>query len=98
MDARVIIFVLSLVGIISCNGKPDYLNKSLSFEQRTDDLLERLTLEEKISLMQNNSESVDRLGIKKYGWWNEALHGVARAGLATVFPQSIGMAASFNDS
>ena len=47
--------------------------------------------------MQNNSPAIPRLGIKPYEWWNEALHGVARAGLATVFPQAIGMAASFND-
>lgn len=57
-----------------------------------------MTLEEKISLMMDVSKPVERLGIKPYNWWNEALHGVARAGLATVFPQSIGMAASFNDS
>lgn len=61
-------------------------------------LLQELTLEEKISLMMDVSKPVERLGIKPYNWWNEALHGVARAGLATVFPQSIGMAASFNDS
>ena len=66
-------------------------------EQRADDLLQRLTLEEKVALMQNNSPAIPRLGIKPYEWWNEALHGVARAGLATVFPQAIGMAASFND-
>lgn len=61
-------------------------------------MLQELTLEEKISLMMDVSKPVERLGIKLYNWWNEALHGVARAGLATVFPQSIGMAASFNDS
>lgn len=75
-----------------------YQNAELSPDQRADDLLKRLTLEEKVQLMQNNSKAIPRLGIKPYEWWNEALHGVARAGLATVFPQSIGMAASFNDS
>lgn len=74
-----------------------YKDASLSFEQRADDLLKRLTLEEKVALMQDVSRSVDRLDVKTYNWWNEALHGVARAGLATVFPQSIGMAASFDD-
>ena len=68
-----------------------------TFEQRTDSLLAELTLEEKVSLMMNSSAAVPRLGIKKYDWWNEALHGVARNGSATVFPQAIGMAASFDD-
>lgn len=75
-----------------------YQNTKLTAEQRADDLLQRLTLEEKVSLMQNASPAIPRLGIKTYEWWNEALHGVARAGLATVFPQAIGMAASFNDA
>lgn len=75
-----------------------YQNPNLTPEQRATDLLQRLTLEEKASLMQNASPAIPRLGIKPYEWWNEALHGVARAGLATVFPQTIGMAASFNDS
>ena len=59
-------------------------------------MLKELTLEEKVSLMMDSSKPVERLGIKPYNWWNEALHGVARAGLATVFPQPIGMAASFS--
>ena len=75
-----------------------FRNPELSPEQRADDLLRRLTLEEKVALMQNKSKGVPRLGVKPYEWWNEALHGVARAGLATVFPQSIGMGASFHDS
>ena len=58
--------------------------------------MKELTLEEKVALMMDNSQAVERLGIKPYNWWNEALHGVARAGLATVFPQPIGMAASFS--
>ncbi|GAB6009769.1 xylan 1,4-beta-xylosidase [Dysgonomonas reticulitermitis] len=74
-----------------------YKDKSLTFDQRVDDLLKRLTLEEKIALMQDASRPIERLGIKPYNWWNEALHGVARAGLATVFPQPIGMAATFDD-
>lgn len=74
-----------------------YQDKMLGFDYRTEDLLKRLTLEEKISLMQDSSVPIKRLGIKKYNWWNESLHGVARAGLATVFPQPIGMAASFDE-
>ncbi len=83
--------------LISC-AQPPYKNTSLSPEERADDLVERLTLEEKAILMQNTSPAIPRLGIKAYDWWNEALHGVGRAGLATVFPQAIGMAASFNDA
>jgi beta-glucosidase len=74
-----------------------YQNAELTPAQRAEDLLRRLTLEEKVSLMQNNSPAIERLGIKPYEWWNEALHGVARAGLATVFPQAIGMAATFDE-
>ena len=74
-----------------------YQNDKLSAEKRATDLLSRLTLTEKAALMQNNSPAIPRLGIKAYEWWNEALHGVGRSGVATVFPQAIGMAASFND-
>lgn len=98
-------FILCLLCLVaggsfaqSVNNVLPYRNTELSAEQRADDLLHRLTLKEKVALMQNNSVAVPRLGIKPYEWWNEALHGVARAGLATVFPQTIGMAASFNDS
>ena len=65
-------------------------------EERIDDLICRLTLEEKVAMMQNGSKGVERLGIPDYNWWNEALHGVARAGLATVYPQAIGLAATFD--
>ena len=64
---------------------------------RVKDLLSRLTLEEKVSLLGYRSKAVDRLSIPAYNWWNEALHGVARAGEATIFPQAIGMAATFDD-
>ncbi len=65
-------------------------------DKRIDDLVGRLTLEEKVSQMVYTAAAVPRLGIPEYNWWNECLHGVARAGIATVFPQSIGMAASFD--
>ncbi|MBS1597407.1 MAG: glycoside hydrolase family 3 C-terminal domain-containing protein [Bacteroidetes bacterium] len=74
-----------------------FRNASLPIESRVSDLLKQLTLEEKISLLGYQSKAVSRLGISDYNWWNEALHGVARAGNATVFPQAIGMAASFNN-
>lgn len=73
-----------------------FMNSSLPVEQRIDDLLGRLSLPEKVAMMQNGSVGVERLDIPAYNWWNEALHGVARAGYATVFPQAIGMAATFD--
>ena len=79
-------------------GEPLFRNAAAPLEKRVTDLLNRLTLEEKISLLGYNSKGVSRLGIPAYNWWNEALHGVARAGMATVFPQAIAMAATFNDS
>lgn len=74
-----------------------YLDPSLSPEERAADLCGRLTLEEKARLMMNSSPAVERLGIPAFDWWSEALHGVGRNGLATVFPSCIGMAASFDD-
>ncbi|MDR0961014.1 MAG: glycoside hydrolase family 3 C-terminal domain-containing protein [Mediterranea sp.] len=73
-----------------------YTNRNLSPDERADALLALLTLEEKVQLMQDASAPIERLGIKPYNWWNEALHGVARAGLATVYPQPIGLAATFD--
>ena len=64
---------------------------------KCDSLMALLTIDEKISLMMNDSPAIERLGIEKYEWWNEALHGVGRSGLATVFPQAIGMAATWDD-
>ena len=73
-----------------------FRNHELSREERIDDLISRLTLQEKVNMMMHGSKGVERLGIPDYNWWNEALHGVARAGLATVYPQTIGMAATFD--
>jgi beta-glucosidase len=75
---------------------PAYRNPALPVEQRVDDLISRMTLEEKSLQMQNAAPAIPRLGVPAYNWWGEALHGVARAGYATVFPQAIGMAATFN--
>ena len=73
-----------------------YLDTSLPFEARVDDLVARMTLDEKISQMVHEAPAIPRLGIPKYNWWNECLHGVGRAGIATVFPQAIGLAATWN--
>ncbi len=75
---------------------PRYQDPAFSIEKRVDDLVGRMTCEEKVSQMCYNSPAIPRLGVPEYNWWNECLHGVARAGVATVFPQSIALAASFN--
>jgi len=76
--------------------QPIYQNPSAPIEKRVDDLLGRLTLEEKISQLMNDSAPIDRLGVPRYNWWGECLHGVARAGRATVFPEPIGLAATWD--
>src|SRR6266566_3987255 len=75
---------------------PLYKNPSLPIEKRVDDLVSRMTLEEKVSQMMNAAPAIKRLDIPEYEWWNEGLHGVARAGYATVFPQAIGLAATWD--
>lgn len=69
----------------------------MTFEERARELVSKMTLAEKIAQLKYDAPAIERLGIPAYNWWNECLHGVARAGSATVFPQAIGMAASFND-
>ncbi len=92
----VILLVFSINTITLLMAQQPYQQTNLSFEQRTDDLLSRLTLQEKVDLMRYDSPAVERLGIPAMNWWNECLHGVARAGVATVFPQAIGMAAMWD--
>jgi beta-glucosidase len=75
---------------------PAYLNPDLPADRRAADLVSRMTLEEKVLQMQNSAPAIPRLNIPAYDWWNEALHGVARAGEATVFPQAIGLAATWD--
>lgn len=73
-----------------------YKDPDASIEERAEDLVDRMTLEEKSRQMQNSAPAIPRLDLPAYDWWNEGLHGLARAGEATVFPQSIGMAATWN--
>ena len=83
---------------ITVQKRYPFRNPQLSIEQRVDDLVSRLTLEEKVRQMLNNAPAIKRLGIPAYNWWNECLHGVGRTKYhVTVFPQAIGMAASWND-
>jgi len=79
-------------------SKPDFLflNENLSLQVRVDDLVSRMTIDEKVLQLQHTAPAIERFGIPQYNWWNECLHGVARNGIATVFPQAIGMAATFN--
>jgi beta-glucosidase len=74
-----------------------FQNPEITTEQRIDDLISMLSMEEKVSLLLYNSPAIERLEIPEYNWWNECLHGVGRAGKATVFPQAIGLAATFDD-
>ena len=76
--------------------KPAYQDAKLPVEQRVKDLVSRMTLEEKVSQLGHTAAAIPRLGVPAYNWWNEGLHGVARAGTATVFPQAIGLAATFD--
>jgi beta-glucosidase len=75
-----------------------FQNPILNSKERAKDLISRLTLIEKVSLMCDVSDAVPRLGIKKFNWWSEALHGLANNNNVTVFPEPIGMAASFDDA
>jgi beta-glucosidase len=77
-------------------GTLPFRDPSLPIEKRVDDLISRMTLEEKVLQMQHTAPAIPRLGIPSYDWWSEALHGIARSGYATVFPQAIGMAATWD--
>ena len=87
--------LLTVVSPAQTSTSP-YQDSSLTPQQRVDDLVARMTLEEKVSQMKNTAPAIPRLGIPAYDWWNEGLHGVARSGYATMFPQAIGMAATWD--
>jgi beta-glucosidase len=87
---------LCFAATASMAADPVYQDLNRSFEERAADLVSRMTLEEKVAQLQNDAPAIPRLGVPAYEWWNEALHGVARAGAATVFPQAIGLSATFD--
>ena len=98
---RKTLLVLALVGLgalqLGAQTFP-YQNPNLSAKERAADLCSRLTLEEKALLMLDESPAIPRMGIKKFFWWSEALHGAANMGNVTVFPEPVGMASSFDDA
>ncbi len=99
MKKRLFIAVIAVMSGMGAISQPyPYQNPNLTPEERAEDLCSRLTLEEKTKLMMSSSPAIPRLGIPQFDWWNEVLHGVARNGFATVFPATIGMAASFDDA
>ncbi|HEY3388417.1 MAG TPA: glycoside hydrolase family 3 N-terminal domain-containing protein, partial [Prolixibacteraceae bacterium] len=90
--------LLLLNGLAIGQNKPGlpYKNTQLAVDDRVEDLVSRMTLHEKVTQLFNQAEPIERLGVPAYNWWNECLHGVARAGKATVFPQAIGLSATFD--
>lgn len=96
MRAVLLLIIVAFSGWISAQDYP-FMDVTLTAEDRAVDLCSRLTLEEKASMMMHGSPAVGRFGIPSFDWWNEALHGVARNGYATVFPIPMAMAASFDD-
>ena len=99
MNKRLLTIIsTALVTMSLCAQTLPYQNPNLSAAQRADDLLGRLTLEEKASLMMDRSPAIPRLGIPQFEWWNETLHGVGRNGIATVFPITMGLAATWDDT
>ncbi len=97
-----LVFVLTLLCAMSLpssgqQATEPYKDPKLPIEQRVNDLISRMTVEEKASQLVHVADPIPRLGVPAYNWWNEGLHGVARAGVATVFPQAIGMAATFDE-
>ena len=90
--------IMAAVWLSGCSRRhvATYQDPAAAMEKRADDLLSRMTLEEKISQLMNDSPAIERLGVPAYNWWNECLHGVARAGRATVFPETIGLAATWD--
>lgn len=89
--------ILLLLNVYQASGQEIYLDPLQPIDARVNDLIGRLSLEEKILQMMDKSPAIPRLEIPAYNWWNESLHGVARSGVATVFPQAIGLGATFDE-
>ena len=98
MKRKSIAIVLLTCTLLANAQQLPYQNPQLTAQERADDLLTRLTLDEKVKLMMDSSPAISRLGIPQFQWWNEALHGVGRNGYATVFPITMAMAASWDDA
>ncbi|HEX7411047.1 MAG TPA: xylan 1,4-beta-xylosidase [Bacteroidales bacterium] len=98
INKGLLIIVSTLLSLSVIGQQLPYQNPRLSSAERAKDLISRLTLEEKASLMLDQSPAIPRLGMKKFNWWSEALHGLANNDSVTVFPEPIGMAASFDDA
>jgi beta-glucosidase len=100
VTCTLVVLVIMLGGSVAqtakSSGPPVYLDPAQPVNVRVDDLVSRMTLEEKASQLVNQSRAIPRLKVPEYDWWSEALHGVARAGTATVFPEPIGLAATFD--
>ncbi len=96
--AAVLMALLAMPVHSQTPSEPAYRDPSLPIEKRVDDLVSRMTLDEKAQQMQRTAPEIPRLGVPSYDWWSEALHGVSRSGVATVFPQAIGMAATWDDT
>ncbi|HPG33796.1 MAG TPA: glycoside hydrolase family 3 C-terminal domain-containing protein [Lentimicrobium sp.] len=97
MYKQVVFLFFVFIGLSSLNAQPLYLNPEADTDARVKDLIGQLTLEEKASQMLMSTPAIPRLNIPPYDYWNEALHGVGRSGTATVFPQAIGLAATFDN-
>lgn len=98
--SSLLLFAVAMTTSVSALAQeqlPAYKNLNLSFEERAADLVSRMTLEEKATQMVNSSLEIERLDVPEYDWWNECLHGLARAGKATIFPQAIGLGATFDE-
>ena len=94
---KVFVSMITLVLAFCAMAQQDFRNPNLSIDERAQLLLNQLTLEEKLGMMEHRNPAIERLGIPAYSWWNEALHGVARNGFATVYPMPIALAATFDD-
>lgn len=95
--SHLFIIIIFLVSISNLKAQPIFLNPEISLDDRVADLIDKLTLQEKVDQMLMSTPGIPRLNIPPYDYWNEALHGVGRSGKATIFPQAIGLAATFDD-